>query len=61
MLRKIIKSTIIVIMIMLLTLTGNIMVALATSQSDLNDVESKINEGSTFIVKLPQNTTVIKD
>ncbi|OLA94969.1 MAG: hypothetical protein BHW64_01160 [Candidatus Melainabacteria bacterium LEY3_CP_29_8] len=24
-------------------------------------VESKINEGSTFIVKLPQNTTVIKD
>ena len=44
MLRKIIKSTIIVIMIMLLTLTGNIMVALATSQSDLNDVESKINE-----------------
>ncbi|UKI42540.1 MAG: hypothetical protein L6V95_06425 [Candidatus Melainabacteria bacterium] len=24
-------------------------------------VESKINEGSTFIVKLPKNTMVIKD
>lgn len=44
MLKKFIKSTIIVIIMLVLILSGNIMVVLATTQSDLTDIQTKIDD-----------------
>ncbi len=44
MLKKILKSTIIVIIILILALSGNVMIALAVSQSDLDEINGKIND-----------------
>ena len=44
MIKIFIKSTIIVILIFVLTLSVNIMSALATTQSDLNDINNKIDD-----------------
>ena len=43
MLKKIVKSTIIIAIISILILSGNIMIALATTQSDLTNIQNKIN------------------
>jgi murein DD-endopeptidase MepM/ murein hydrolase activator NlpD len=43
MFKKLIKSIIIITVISVLVLSGNIMIALATSQSDLNNIQSEIN------------------
>lgn len=43
MLKKIIKSIIIIAIISVLILSGNIMVVLATSQADLNNIQNKID------------------
>ena len=54
MLKMFIKSTIIVILIFILTLSVNIMSALATSQSDLSDINKKIDDTEKKIDKVEQ-------
>lgn len=44
MLKKIMKSIIIITIILILSLSSNIMIALATTQSDLDEIESQIKE-----------------
>lgn len=43
MLKKILKITLIIIIVATIALSGNIMIALATTQSDLNDIQDKID------------------
>lgn len=43
MLKKVVKSILIISLILIFILSGNIMVALATTQSDLNNIQDKIN------------------
>lgn len=54
MLKKFIKSTIIVIIMLVLVLSGNIMVALATSQADLNEIQNKIDDTKQEITQVEQ-------
>ena len=44
MLKKITKSILIITIILMLSLSGNIMIALATTQSDLDDIQNKIDK-----------------
>lgn len=57
MLRHVVKSTIIVAIIFVLSLSGNIMIALATTQSDLEDIQNKIEETEQQIVEVEQELT----
>lgn len=54
MLKKFIKSTVIVIIMLVIVLSGNIMVALATSQTDLNDIQGKIDSTKKEIDQVEQ-------
>lgn len=52
MLKKILKITLIIIIVTTIALSGNIMIALATTQSDLNDIQDKIDNTKQEIVQV---------
>ncbi len=54
MLKKIVKSTIIIAIISILILSGNIMIALATTQSDLTNIKNKIDSTKQEIDQVEQ-------
>ncbi len=44
MLKKLVKSIVIIMIIFVLIISGNVMIALATTQSDLDAIKSKIDD-----------------
>lgn len=52
MLKNVVRSIIIIAMILVLSLSGNIMVAFATTQSDLNDIQNKIDQTEKEILQV---------
>lgn len=57
MLKKIIKSMIIVAIIFVLVMSGDVMIALATTQSDLDDIQGKIDDTKDKIEDVEQELT----
>lgn len=55
MLKKFIKSIIVVTIVFVIIFSGNIMIALATTQSDLNNIQNKIDDTENKIEKVELN------
>ena len=55
MFKKVIKISLVVALILIFILSGNIMVVLATTQADLNDINKKIDDTEKKLDQVEQN------